>query len=231
MNLDWIPQPAQAGTYRAELSWAGDAGSAAAVASALRGWNHLRFEITEEPTAGLRGLPLLLHPRARRLPRRHRPARRHHDPRGPAQGGRRQGRARRHHAASARSTSCSASRGTTSSRPSGTPATAPRCAGCTRSSDRAGRTEPLASPGQRPHRCNAHRTPARSRSKRVRRRLYLVSFARILNTPNRVMLRHTQNSELPGSESEPDTPDATRWRSGASRNVSKIQSPVVGARS
>jgi len=51
VNLDWTPQPAQAGTYRAELSWAGDVGSAAAVASALKGWNHLRFEITEEPTA------------------------------------------------------------------------------------------------------------------------------------------------------------------------------------
>jgi hypothetical protein len=55
VSLDWTPQPAQAGTYRAELSWAGDAGSAAAVASALRGWNHLRFEITEEPTPGAEG--------------------------------------------------------------------------------------------------------------------------------------------------------------------------------
>ena len=29
VNMTWIPQPAQAGSYRAELSWAGDAGSAA----------------------------------------------------------------------------------------------------------------------------------------------------------------------------------------------------------
>jgi hypothetical protein len=55
VSLDWTPQPAQAGTYRAELSWTGAAGSAAAVASALRGWNHLRFEITEEPTASTEG--------------------------------------------------------------------------------------------------------------------------------------------------------------------------------
>ncbi|KRF15473.1 hypothetical protein ASG90_12345 [Nocardioides sp. Soil797] len=55
VNLEWTPQPAQAGTYRAELSWTGDAGSAAAVASALRGWNHLRFEITEEPTSSTEG--------------------------------------------------------------------------------------------------------------------------------------------------------------------------------
>jgi hypothetical protein len=50
VSAAWTPQPAQAGAYRTELSWAGAAGSAAAVASALRGWNHLRYEITEEPT-------------------------------------------------------------------------------------------------------------------------------------------------------------------------------------
>ena len=38
VNLDWTPQPAQVGTYRAELSWVGAVGSAAAVASALKGW-------------------------------------------------------------------------------------------------------------------------------------------------------------------------------------------------
>ena len=55
VNLDWTPQAAQVGTYRAELSWAGDAGTAAAVASALRGWNQLRFEITEEATPSTEG--------------------------------------------------------------------------------------------------------------------------------------------------------------------------------
>ncbi len=55
VNMEWIPQPAQSGAYRSELSWAGDAGSAAAVTSALRGWNHLRFEITEEPTSATEG--------------------------------------------------------------------------------------------------------------------------------------------------------------------------------
>jgi len=55
VNLDWTPQPAQVGTYRAELSWVGAVGSAAAVASALKGWKHLRFEITEEPTSGSEG--------------------------------------------------------------------------------------------------------------------------------------------------------------------------------
>ncbi|WP_439939088.1 DUF3145 domain-containing protein [Nocardia sp. N13] len=55
VSLDWTPQPAQPGSYRAELSWTGTAGTAAAVASALRGWNHLRFEITEEPTSSTEG--------------------------------------------------------------------------------------------------------------------------------------------------------------------------------
>ena len=55
VSLSWIPQPAAAGAYRAEFSWQGDVGTAARVASALRGWNQLRFEITEEPSAGNEG--------------------------------------------------------------------------------------------------------------------------------------------------------------------------------
>lgn len=54
-NLDWTPQPAQAGTYRAELSWVGAVGSASQVVSALRGWEHLRFEITEEGSSATEG--------------------------------------------------------------------------------------------------------------------------------------------------------------------------------
>jgi hypothetical protein len=55
VNLEWTPQPAHAGSYRAEYSWSGEAGTAAAIASALRGWNHLRFEITEDPTTSTEG--------------------------------------------------------------------------------------------------------------------------------------------------------------------------------
>jgi hypothetical protein len=51
VSLDWTPQGAQAGAYRAEFSWTGESGTAAAIASALRGWQQLRFEVTEEPTA------------------------------------------------------------------------------------------------------------------------------------------------------------------------------------
>ena len=55
VSLEWIPQPAHAGAYRAEYSWLGEPGTAATIASALRGWNHLRFEITEEPTSSSEG--------------------------------------------------------------------------------------------------------------------------------------------------------------------------------
>jgi hypothetical protein len=51
----WTPQPAQSGAYRCELSWTGAVGSGAAITSALRGWERLRFEVTEEPTAGTEG--------------------------------------------------------------------------------------------------------------------------------------------------------------------------------
>ncbi|MBW1599034.1 DUF3145 domain-containing protein [Streptomyces sp. JJ38] len=55
VSLDWIKQPAVPGTWRAELSWQGDPASASKLASALRGWHLLRFEVTAEPCAGAEG--------------------------------------------------------------------------------------------------------------------------------------------------------------------------------
>lgn len=55
VNFDWTAQPAQPGTYRAEVSWTGKPGAAAEIVSALRGWNHLRFEITEDSTPSTEG--------------------------------------------------------------------------------------------------------------------------------------------------------------------------------
>ena len=55
VSFDWTVQPAQASSQRTEYSWVGEGGTASAIASALRGWNHLRFEITEEPTTGTEG--------------------------------------------------------------------------------------------------------------------------------------------------------------------------------
>ena len=55
VQLSWTAQPAASAAYRAELSWQGDSGTAACIASALRGWTQLRFEVTEEPTAASEG--------------------------------------------------------------------------------------------------------------------------------------------------------------------------------
>ena len=38
------------GSLRAEFYWEGAAGTGAELASALRGWEHLRFEVSEDPT-------------------------------------------------------------------------------------------------------------------------------------------------------------------------------------
>ena len=55
VRLDWTPQPAERAAYRAEYSWMGGAGTAARLASALRGWQRLRFEVTEEARPGTEG--------------------------------------------------------------------------------------------------------------------------------------------------------------------------------
>ena len=39
-----------AGSRRAEFYWEGPAGTGAALATAIRGWEHLRFEVSEDPT-------------------------------------------------------------------------------------------------------------------------------------------------------------------------------------
>ncbi len=51
VRLDWTPQPIERASYRAEYSWTGPVGTAARIASSLKGWQRLRFEVTEEGTA------------------------------------------------------------------------------------------------------------------------------------------------------------------------------------
>lgn len=53
--MDWIPQPVVPGMFRGEFSWQARVGTGAKLASALRGWNHLRYEVTEEATRGVDG--------------------------------------------------------------------------------------------------------------------------------------------------------------------------------
>lgn len=52
VTLPWVEQPASPGSLRTELSWQGRAGAGGAIASALAGWNLLRFEVTEEASPG-----------------------------------------------------------------------------------------------------------------------------------------------------------------------------------
>jgi hypothetical protein len=52
VRLQWSAQPADPTTRRAECSWTGKPGTGAEFAAALRGWPMLRFEVTEEPSAG-----------------------------------------------------------------------------------------------------------------------------------------------------------------------------------
>ena len=50
ISFEWADQPVLAGARRAEYYWEGPVGTGAALATAIRGWEHLRFEVTEDST-------------------------------------------------------------------------------------------------------------------------------------------------------------------------------------
>lgn len=54
-DLTWTPQAAEPNSYRCELSWTGPAGTGANLTSAVKGWQRIRFEVTEEPSASSDG--------------------------------------------------------------------------------------------------------------------------------------------------------------------------------
>lgn len=53
VKLNWRPQPALNGTVRAEYHWSAKVGTGAALASALHGWDYLRFEVTQDTAHGV----------------------------------------------------------------------------------------------------------------------------------------------------------------------------------
>lgn len=55
LHMDWTEQPAAPGMFRTEYSWQGLQGTGARLTSALRGWTHLRYEVTEEASHGADG--------------------------------------------------------------------------------------------------------------------------------------------------------------------------------
>jgi Protein of unknown function (DUF3145) len=56
VGMSWVGQPAAPGALRAELTWQARPGTAGAIASALAGWNRLRFEVTEDSSPGCDGV-------------------------------------------------------------------------------------------------------------------------------------------------------------------------------
>ena len=55
VSMDWTAQPAAPGQLRAQCQWRGRPGTAGRLAAALRGWTALRYEVTEDPSAGCDG--------------------------------------------------------------------------------------------------------------------------------------------------------------------------------
>ncbi len=52
LPYEWSSQPIQAGMSRCEMSWKGGTGAGARIASALRGFPNLRYEVTEDAHTG-----------------------------------------------------------------------------------------------------------------------------------------------------------------------------------
>ncbi len=55
VNFTWKDQPVLKGAQRTEFYWEGERGTGAKLASALRGWEHLRYEVTEDAGLGTDG--------------------------------------------------------------------------------------------------------------------------------------------------------------------------------
>ncbi|MFR0636763.1 DUF3145 domain-containing protein [Arthrobacter sp. LS16] len=55
VKMEWTEQHAAPGFRRAEIEWVGSQGTGALLTSAIHGWQHLRFEITEDPSPGVDG--------------------------------------------------------------------------------------------------------------------------------------------------------------------------------
>ncbi|MBF6175277.1 DUF3145 domain-containing protein [Nocardia blacklockiae] len=54
-KLRWTSQPAAPGQLRATTDWVGPVGTGSRIATALRAWPVLRFEVTEDPSEGVDG--------------------------------------------------------------------------------------------------------------------------------------------------------------------------------
>ena len=103
VTLTWRPQSMALGMLRTEGQWQGPVGASGRLATVLKGWAMMRYDVTEEPSPGCDGERYSFTPALGPLPRHHQCQRRHHGSRGPAAGGGRRGRRRPARAACARS--------------------------------------------------------------------------------------------------------------------------------
>jgi hypothetical protein len=62
VRLSWSAQPVAPSSLRGEAGWRARPGTAAALAAALRPWQLLRFEVTEEPSDGADGERIMVTP-------------------------------------------------------------------------------------------------------------------------------------------------------------------------
>ena len=123
LSIEWTPQPAGAALVRAEFPWTGAQGTGAKLASALRGWDNLRYEVTEEPSPGADGSRWSHTPAPGDPPHVDLGVRRRGHQRGPAARGAAAGPGLAPRPCRRWSRSCSAPTGTPSSSRSATPGT------------------------------------------------------------------------------------------------------------
>jgi hypothetical protein len=55
VRMEWTAQPADGSSLRSECQWSGRMGTASELASALKAWSMIRFEVTEEASPGVDG--------------------------------------------------------------------------------------------------------------------------------------------------------------------------------
>ena len=51
-QLNWLPQPMMVGTFKTKCQWSAHGGSGAEIASTLRSWHYLNFEVIESHEYG-----------------------------------------------------------------------------------------------------------------------------------------------------------------------------------
>jgi Protein of unknown function (DUF3145) len=56
VTLEWVSQPLSAGTFACEFQWRSNKECASKIASTLKSWHFIRFEVREFPTEGGEGV-------------------------------------------------------------------------------------------------------------------------------------------------------------------------------